>query len=617
MARNVLFVTHSDRSFQEERASLNGLARRFAERDFSRLAPFESLPGVDRAVTFKGALSIWDMPDNGVPVLLGAYRPEYKVQYARWHDGSIVVLGHDRIEILDVALKLRKVIRHPLLVGGHVLAPAGQGRVWVTCAPGNMVFLFDLASERVERILPMPDRYGVGYPVSENTDLYAHYPPTDAQPTHVNSIWIHGEELWVTLCCQGAVGVFTGAGDYREVCTGYCGCHGGRLADTGELYLSDSTVGLVWFFDATTGQVLDRLSVNSRWVHDCMQVSPDLFACTLSDSNVLRIMSRSERRVVADVDLSRFGSSAMFVHVDVVPDEFLATIGSSAGSEMVDAVAAWGPDIFPVPVLWNPCGTWAHEIVDNCLRWCSAENLSAEYLAATSVQRLSPGRFRLLVAARCAAGGISVALEDVVSHQFVAVVPCSGAAMANEVLFEIENEVDARLVLSAFNSVAGPLDVEIECISLRTTSAMPSLELSADLAPEGEWECCNPSKFRNKFRHKAVLQLDIDVPVQFEYLFLAPVQSLAPGSYRVEFVAECVIGGLLLAVLDETHNVILVNAVCHPGAGDSIERFHVNQPIQARLVLCGGNSVAGPIKADVRHVALRKMSELSSGDEKG
>jgi hypothetical protein len=340
-----------------------------------------------------------------------------------------------------------------------------------------------------------------------------------------------------------------------------------------------------------------------------MQISPDLFACTLSDANMLRIMSRSERRVVADVDLAQFGASAMFVHADVIPDDAFTVLASCSGDRFLDAAAEFGPDIFPVPALWFCTGVISRTVVDNCSHWRSEGGLSTEYIAHTAFQKLTPGRYRLKGAGRCASGGISVGLEDAVTHRFVAVIPLSGSATVNEVFFEIENEINARLVLSAFNLVSGPLDAVIECISLRSTHSMPPLELSANLAPEGEWECVGLARFRRKYKQKAAFQLDIDVPVGFEYLFLAPPQTLVPGSYRVEFGAECATGGLALSVLDVTNTKILANAVCHPGTGEGIEPFCVNHPIQARLVLCGGNDVAGPIKAEVRHVALRKMNE--------
>ena len=143
-----LCLTHSSRKFFAADSSFNTLEMRFSDKArLDDLPPMETFPGVDQAVPYDGALSVWRIDRSGRGVSLAflfQYAPGYKVQSAAFHEDHLIVYGSDRLEVLDVDLNLVRTIRHPLMVGGHTVFIDNDGHAVVTSAPANSVFRLDL-----------------------------------------------------------------------------------------------------------------------------------------------------------------------------------------------------------------------------------------------------------------------------------------------------------------------------------------------------------------------------------------------------------------------------------------------------------------------------------------
>jgi len=603
MPSNVLFVTHSDRPFQEERASLNGLVRRFAGKKFDDLPPYESFPGVDEAVPFKGKLTIWELEQGTyTPRLLACYTPNFKPQYAIWHENQIVLLGSDRIECLDASLQETCTIRHRLIVGGHTVIPAGPGKVWVTTAPGNAALLVNLKSGDVDRVLSMPERYGTTYPITDETNLIAHYPPTDLQPTHINCLWQNNGELYVTLLRPGVLGVFTPDGAYREIVSGFIGCHGGRVSLSGELYFSDTPAGLVWFADKDSGALLDRFSVQSRWVHDCAQVDEDVFVCTLSDDNVLRLMSRTRREIVADVDVSGYGASALFVHSTTLPQEALAVMRKHAVPFELE-VRDFGDDIAPPPAFWrkNYESIVRFNLVKNKVHIVSSDRLNFESLLETGPIYLAAGTYRLSLEALCTRGGVFLSLEAYSNNTILSHVLCDASRLQDQAEFSLSENTVAQLALHANNTQGpGAVNALIQTASLQGKTDGGELPLQG--APNSPLETTISFILSTRKAVRVVISgANTQGSTRISY-FLSNIFLCANGTFSRQ---------MKLNSLAKKNNVFILNDILLGNAADvSFDYLLATQPVTLNAgsytVKIKGVTFAGSIAMGIEDISSNK-----------
>ena len=140
----------------------------------------------------------------------------------------------------------------------------------------------------------MPEEiYGKGYDISPVTDLHINYIANDYQTTHINmaSMTKDRKYILVSALIPGAVGRFHyETGEYEELTGGFLGCHGAREAYDGRIYFADSVNGNLVFLDQK-GRISERFSVNSRWLHDVLEIHPRIFTFTLSDYNNFQIFN--------------------------------------------------------------------------------------------------------------------------------------------------------------------------------------------------------------------------------------------------------------------------------------------------------------------------------------
>jgi hypothetical protein len=297
----VLTLTHSSRTTNLARCSAAFLTRRFGDPERLRsLPPFASLPPAP--VLYSGGVSFHRaLSENGRVRLepLGHARSRDRIQdVALLGPDDLLVGFENRLERwrlrLPFALAGSEVVwrfEHPHLVGLHTVEPLADGRVALACSTPDAVLVLDLARGVVERTLRMPAAlYGQGYEVSDTDDLRLHAAPDELQTTHVNAAHrAGGSRLVVSTLIQGAIGSFdleTGA--YEEICRGFIGCHGARMSAEGEIYFADSPSGRLLFLDSE-GWIARSFGTGSRWLHDVQQITGNVYAFALADSNELRV----------------------------------------------------------------------------------------------------------------------------------------------------------------------------------------------------------------------------------------------------------------------------------------------------------------------------------------
>lgn len=482
----ILCVTHSSRPFVEARSSLNGLEQRFGGgRDFI-LPPIESLPGIDEAVPFDGALTLWAIEEGaGTPALrfLWAYNPGYKIQSATFVGDRLVICGSDRLEVLNARKEVVQTIRDPWICGGHTVFADQEGTVWITSAPANAVMRVSLETGDVVERIRMPERYGKGYDLSPQDDLHKHFVPTDLQPTHVNCAYPVGGEIYVTLWIPGVVGRFDVQRQFHEIVSGIRGCHGGKLNQGGdELYVTDSPTGLIWFFDPQSGHVRGRLKVDSVWLHDSHYVSDEVIAVGLSDHNEIRLIDRRNGTTLVEQGCDRFGKSVMFVNCCEVTHDWVPAFSVTEEADRInegggDTTKVWGPNL--LAALTQLSG-WLKAVprAGEFSGWGKfyKENAQNEYLLISDSIDLHGGEYAIEADVACRKGNIAVGLvTESEPVRFLGLSLLDAVTFSRREVFHIEGAHDVRVVISAHNGEAGgPVDFVLRHISLRQEiSAVP------------------------------------------------------------------------------------------------------------------------------------------------
>lgn len=314
----LLILTHSSRRVDHRRSNLNFFNVRYRDPDrLARVPAFESLAPARAYRGRFGALSV-----HTVGTGAGAPRVERtafflhpdRIQHALLMDERRLLLCLEAgLELHYLARPIRELrgdisaqaeLVHtyddPWFGGLHTVSRMDGGRVVVSASAADAIMVLNLDSGEVEARHRMPaELYGHNYALDDDQDLRAHYVANDYQTTHINAASVSDDgRVVVSALIQGAVGEFDLAdGSYRELCRGFLGCHGARLASDGSYYFADSVNGNVVFLD-TSGRVLRRYGVNSRWLHDVQELTPTLFALSFSDRNALWVLDVDSGKVV-------------------------------------------------------------------------------------------------------------------------------------------------------------------------------------------------------------------------------------------------------------------------------------------------------------------------------
>lgn len=477
----VVCLTHSSRPFLEARCTVNAFEQRFQSSVQGDVPALETLSGVRDAVPFTGALSLWQLfrDENRYRLMfLRDYRPDYKVQSAVFHEKQLLVYGSDRLEIFDQDFQCVATITDPWMVGGHTVFVDKKGDAWITCSPANAALRIDLKQQKVVERLVMPRTYGQAYELTSESDLHTHYVPTDLQPTHLNCAFPCGDELFVTLLRQGAVGAFDSDRNYRELVSGFRGCHGGKIdPDTGELLLTDSPSGIVWFFDRETGQVKSRLQMRSSWLHDTHPLGMGHYVAALSDRNCVQVVSR-DGHVRCEIDARPYGESVMFVSESDIDQSWDKSLPFRLDS-LRDTSAPLPDDekLGPERAPQLDLGEWTQvaEVGAQHVPVISTERpVQYEYLCVSRVVDLEPGPYRLEAQLDVSRGGVMLGLLDAEKQNWLITTSFDAVTSARRTELQVTDPTSVQLVLSANNAhEAGAVEARVMGVSLRCTDYVP------------------------------------------------------------------------------------------------------------------------------------------------
>ena len=240
--------------------------------------------------------------------LVARVRPEtYKPQHAIWYAGSLWVVGVEHVEVYDPGLRSVAKVQDPWLAGGHTLAPDGNGHILVSCAASDSILVIDATSFRVVQALRMPQElYGRNYDLRRTDSVTDHYITNDLQITHVNCAAPWRDGILMSSLIPGAIGWFDRNGEYSELLRGFVGCHGVRAISADLIYFCDSCVGTLMILDGNM-RLRQRVATGSRWLHDAVYISAEVFALAVYDSAEVWFMDVASRKVIYKLDCGAYG----------------------------------------------------------------------------------------------------------------------------------------------------------------------------------------------------------------------------------------------------------------------------------------------------------------------
>lgn len=565
----ILCVSHSSRLFFEARVRVNELRQRFHEKRLDSLPPFRSLPSLQDSIPFSGSLSLWEVSaDNDGLRFLKSYEPDSKVQSASFVGDKLLIYSSDCLTVLNPDFTCDKEIRDSWMAGGHTVFPTANGEAWLSCAAANAAICVDIATGNVIERLSMPEIYGKGYSGHRKhmfgfePDFREHYVPTDLQPTHVNCVVPFDGGLLVTLWIQGVIGRFDEERNYSEIVGGFQGCHGGRMiASTGEIMLSDSPAGLVWFMDADTGAIRQRIDLDSRWVHDAELIDDETIAATLGDKNEIRLVDRHSGKVVFRENCDGFGRSVMFVNAYDVSDAWETAFEKiSPRPAPTVHIQAHGPELIASQMAQGAMHVIRPD-VEVGVNIRTTADIESETLMLGDVIDVPPGEYLLSANVIAHDGGVSVGLVDAETLDWICTCNFDQANNEQSAVARILEPVKARMAFAANNpNNPGKVSAEVIDVSFRAIQASES-EDKEKFDPLADWTDVEAMKggllppivtsFQwNKFIDdvQEALFLYSGEPLTDEYLYASDERRLAPGEYLFQAHAKCFSGKLSIGL---------------------------------------------------------------------
>lgn len=312
-----LCLTHSPRPLDFSRSSRSFLNRRYSSPDrLNNLPDFESLSSKD-APTWHNDVTVWQLDTEKLskPTLLHYLKKDYTANHAIILNKSLLICSSTFLEIHRLDSNSVKRISSSWFAGGHTVYPdLINEQLCVSCSASDAVLLFDLSDKSFTKAFRMPkESYGHNYDLKLSDDVRKRYINNDSQLTHLNSCYPCERGYLVTAFIQGAVGLFDFNGNYKELTSGFRGCHGARTRPgLNGFYFTDSAMGCLYEMD-WSGGIVRKFCINSSWLHDSQWVANNSYLFSLSDMNELQLWDVQENHMIWTINLSIYGETSLLL----------------------------------------------------------------------------------------------------------------------------------------------------------------------------------------------------------------------------------------------------------------------------------------------------------------
>ncbi len=309
-----LCFTHSSRPLDFSRSSRSFLRERYgSKKRLENLPNFRSLSDKN-APGWLNNVTVWEINTAKLtkPNLIHFLKKDYTANHAIIHDKKLIICGSAFLEICDLNTKPTERLSANWFASGHTVYPNHKGELIVACAASDALLVFNLGHKRLTKIYRMPEKiYGHNYNLTLRDNVKNHYINNDAQLTHLNCGYPIKEGYLVTAFIQGAIGFFTFAGNYQELTSGFIGCHGAKTRPgLNGFYFSDTCRGSLIEMD-WQGNIIRRLAIRSKWLHDCQWIAGDMYLFSASDSNEMQLWDVGLKKMIWKLDMSLYGETTL------------------------------------------------------------------------------------------------------------------------------------------------------------------------------------------------------------------------------------------------------------------------------------------------------------------
>jgi hypothetical protein len=325
--RQLICVSHTSRTWDWNRCQQSYLRERYARPErLENLPPFESLAACEGHFTYYGGASIFCLEISENTITLHPRRlfdSEFKLEHMAMVGGRLVLCFQTFLYVLDDLnqpvdgldiLNGPGHISDPWFGGLQTVFAAGDDLCIVAASGADAVMWVDIAAKKVVRRWRLPaERYGTNYALTADMSVRDHYIFNDIQLGHLNCASPSGDgSCVVSVLGQGDIGIVDSDGGYHLLASGHVGCHGARRsADGAHFYFSDSCGGRLMAIEGST--VKPVAETDSRWLHDAVEVGPDLHLMALGDLNRLVLHDTRNGGVIAEWPMGELGENVQFL----------------------------------------------------------------------------------------------------------------------------------------------------------------------------------------------------------------------------------------------------------------------------------------------------------------
>jgi len=267
---------------------------------------------------YTGSFTLWEWKRvYEIPILSHFVSKAYKVQDVCRLGEKLLVCGTTFFEVYPISGPYEhpeKIVTHPWFSGGHTIEINSYEHIVVSCSGPDSILIFNVDGKLITSLRIPESIYGTNYKFTHNDDLRNHYIKNDFQIGHMNSATPVKDGYLCSLLIPGAIGYFDNFGRYREIIRGFVGCHGSRLSSEGMVYYSDSCNGLLVEMDLD-GMVVRRFKLQTKWLHDSLQISNDLYLFSLSDANTIELWDVAKENQIWQINCDSFGETTQFLSI--------------------------------------------------------------------------------------------------------------------------------------------------------------------------------------------------------------------------------------------------------------------------------------------------------------
>ncbi|MDP3899896.1 MAG: hypothetical protein Q8Q23_02335 [bacterium] len=309
-------ITHSPRTLDFSRSSINFLKKRYSSsKRLDSLKKFEKL-SKKNSPDWTNNVSVWKLNSKKLKMdcLLFLER-DYTANHAIIDKGSLLICGNTFFEKFNLKSKKKQFFTHNWFAGGHTIYKDPKTEQFcISCSSSDSVLFFNPRNKKFTKTLRMPEKlYGCNYDLKPTDDVRKHYISNDAQLTHINCCYPCEKGYLTTSFIQGAIGLFDFKNNYKELTSGFLGCHGARTRlGLNGFYFSDSPSGCLYEMN-WKGKIIRKFNVKSKWLHDTQWIKDDIYLFSLSDSNTLQLWDINKSVMLWSIDVSAYGKTSLLI----------------------------------------------------------------------------------------------------------------------------------------------------------------------------------------------------------------------------------------------------------------------------------------------------------------